>query len=88
MTKSIFTRLGADAFLRLTEPCTAEVHFGVAVAVSGEYGELTSSRTVIGINYGSLPKPRTGDKLIFNGITYVLDSLLKEDGYSSRWIVN
>jgi hypothetical protein len=87
MTKSIFARLGGGAFLRLTEPCTADVHHGVAVSTAGEYGDLTSYRTVVNIDYDVLPKPRTGDKLVIDGVTYTLDALVKDDGYSARWIV-
>lgn len=87
MTKSIFTRLGGGAFLRQTEACSADVHHGVAVSVAGEYGDLTSFRTVVNIDYGALPKPKSGDKLTIGATNYTLDALLKDDGYSARWIV-
>jgi hypothetical protein len=87
MTKSIFARLGGGAFLRGAEACSADVHHGVAIASTGEFGEVTSFKTVVNIDYGVLPKPKTDDTLLLNGTTYTLDSLLKDDGYSARWIV-
>jgi hypothetical protein len=88
MTKSIFTRLGGGAFLRVDEACDADVHFGVAVSVAGEYGDLTAYRTVANIRIVDIPKPCTGDKITVSGRVYTLDALLKDDGYSTRWIVN
>ena len=87
MTKSIFARLGGDVFLRASEVCQADVHHGVAVSVAGEYGDLTSYRTVVNIDYGILNKPMSGDTLTIGVKTYTLDSLIKDDGYSARWIV-
>lgn len=87
MNKSIFARLGGGAFLRGTEVCKADVHHGVAIASAGDYGEVTSYKTVVNIDYGVLPKPKTDDTIIIDAKTYTLDSLIKDDGYSARWIV-
>lgn len=87
LNKSIFARLGEGAFLRGTENCSAEVSYGVAVNTESDYGVVTAYRTVANINYQGLNKPRVGDALTSGTQTFTLDSLVKEDGYSSQWVV-
>lgn len=87
MNKSIFARLGGDAFLRITEPCSAEISYGVAVNTESEYGVVTSYQTVANIDYEGIAKPKINDPLTVGPKNFVLDKLLKEDGYSSQWVV-
>ena len=87
MNKSIFARLGGDAFLRITEPCRAEISYGVAVNTESDYGVVTAYRTVANISYQGLNKPKINDPLTVGPKSFVLDKLLREDGYSSQWVV-
>ncbi|MFZ6767767.1 head-tail joining protein [Undibacterium sp. Di26W] len=87
MTKSIFAQLGGDAFLRGTEPCSIEISHGVEVVTPGEYSDIVAHRTVANISYEDLPKPQKNDVISVGGTEYHLDALLKDDGYSARWVV-
>lgn len=98
MNKSIFARLGEGAFLRNT-PCQATVSHGVEVVVAGEFNDVTAHKTVVEVYYVGLSKPVSGDTVNIGGTipeggttpvggkNYKLDSLLKDDTQSSRWIV-
>lgn len=86
------TRLGREALLRGTTPCSVNVEKGIAV--TGEYGEVTGHRTLLYIQ--SHLQPRSGDSLTLgetvNGVfvpgeAFVLDSLESDDGYASRFFV-
>ncbi len=85
MHQSLFARLGEEAFLRTTDACRAAVEHGVAIA--GEYGEVAGYRTAVDIMYAGVARPKKGDSLAVGTNSYVLDSALKDDGYSARWIV-
>lgn len=86
MNSSIFGRLGFDSLLRDTEDCVAEVSHGVEVIIPGDGGDIVAHKSVINICYTGLPPKRT-DSVTVSGKTYRLDLLLKDDGYSARWVV-
>jgi hypothetical protein len=87
LNKSIFARLGGGAFLRGAEPCSVEISYGVAVNTGNEYGAITASRTVVTVDHTGIVPPKLGDSVILDGKSFTLDSLLKDDGYSSQWVV-
>lgn len=86
MNKSIFARLGKDAFLR-GSPCQADVTHGVEVMLAGESGDIVAHKTVVDIYYQGLSKPVSGETVQIGAKSYTLDVLLKDDSYSARWVV-
>lgn len=86
MNKSIFARLGKDAFLRGL-PCKIEISFGVEVVTGGDYSNVVSHRAVANIFYLGMAKPKMSDTIVVDGKSYKLDVLLKDDESSARWAV-
>jgi hypothetical protein len=83
MSDRLLARLGGEAVLRGSVPCNANVEHGVAV--TGEYGEVTSYRTLVHIQ--SALNPRSGDTLVVSGTNYTLDTKESDDGYTTRFFV-
>lgn len=98
MNKSIFARLGKDAFLR-GSPCMATVSHGVEVVLAGDVSDVVAHKTVVDVYYVGLSKPVAGDTVNIGGTippggttpvggkNYKLDALLKDDTLSARWVV-
>lgn len=84
MHERLAARLGSEAFLRVTEPCQVDVTHGVAI--TGEYNQVTGYRSVVEILTPGM-NAALGDPVTVGTTTYVLDALVKDDGYTSRWIV-
>lgn len=86
MNDSIFARLGSDSLLRGTEPCIADVSHGVEVIIPGDAGDIVAHKSVVNISYTGTP-PKRADVVTISGKDYRLDLLLKDDGYSAKWVV-
>ena len=85
MHKTLFARLGKEGFLRVGESCLVEVREGEAIL--GEDGGVVAYRTTADIAYGDVSRPRAGETLVVGTDTFKLDFLIKDDGYSAKWVV-
>lgn len=83
MHQRLFARLGEQAVLRGSDACTVVLSHGVAI--TGEEGELIGYRDIAEVLISD--KPKVGDTLTIDGTQYVIDSVLKHNGYSSRCIL-
>lgn len=52
----------------------------------GDAGDIVAHKSVVNISYTGTP-PKRADVVIVSGKDYRLDLLLKDDGYSAKWVV-
>ncbi len=86
MHETLFAALGKGVFLRNGEACSAELREGEQI--TSEDGQVVGYHTTADIWYKDLvAKPRAGDKLTVDAVEYSLDFIVKDDGYSARWVI-
>lgn len=66
-------------------PASRPISITHGVAITGEFSEVVSFRSVALI--ADADEPKGGDTIMVNGTTYVIDSLLDSDGYAVRCIL-
>ena len=86
MHKRLGAHFGAKVESKLRGQDTefpVEVSHGVAI--TGDMGELVSYRSVA--NVPAADNPRGGDALLVNGKSYVIDSIMDNNGYMVRCVL-
>lgn len=86
LTERILAHVGEDAILRgevVDPPRKINVEHGVEL--TGVYGEVTAYRSLATIEKAWNPQP--GDPLTVDGKDYILDVLLKDNGYSAQFVL-
>lgn len=83
MAERIQARLGVTA--TLAGGATTDVVVEHGVEVSGDYGEVTAYRDVVSIRKTAACK--VGDRVTIGGTAYVLDGILKSDGYFVQFVL-
>lgn len=81
-TNSVLSRLGEDAVLRSTVACKA--HVDRDVQMNDREGNIYVATHVITVSNSHSPVPE--DTLSVGTDSYVLETLIDDNGYSSRFI--
>lgn len=56
---------------------------GVEIASAG-FSDVSDRRTVVGIRNSEIDSPGRGDTILVGAITYTVDVILEDDGYSTE----
>jgi len=90
MHDRLFARLGEQAVLRNTAPCSVNIEYGVQVNYEIGDDKFVQSEYAATVDVANIEKkysPTVGDALTVGPKTYVIDAIAADNGYMLRCIL-
>lgn len=86
----LLLRLGEQAVLRELEPCIVNVERGVTVQFEVGDAKFYQSETAAVVDVAHMlseNNPAPGDRLSVDGVAYVIDAIVEDNGYMARCVL-
>lgn len=80
----VYTPPGVDA---VAVPDVRILRDRIGMTMNGDHGQAIAPRTELEILLADVPSPVRGASVLFDGVTYLLEALVHENGSAARWIV-